>query len=293
MRDAHGCVVSAYTRAVNLLLDDGTLVALLAPGSPLHPWAIMPAADMATLQPGMEARISRHTLEAGRLVLQFARAEIADLRILFRPSAPPNQNILESLEELTSRQCPSDCLQDAVVRNKIHYALHRFESCGDVHSLAELLGLGPGLTPSGDDVLLGILAALDTDGGFEPRATIIRSLLISALPASLEQFTPLISAQMLRAACDGHYPEPVVDLAHMMADPAAPPDARQTVLRVLSIGHSSGYYILRGFASAARLGWAMSHRRQDKPAWSAWQPEAMSFRSASVRFPSHKRSPVS
>ena len=38
--DRRGFVVSVHARAVNLLLDDGPLVALLPAESPLHPWAV-------------------------------------------------------------------------------------------------------------------------------------------------------------------------------------------------------------------------------------------------------------
>jgi hypothetical protein len=65
-----------------------------------------------------------------------------------------------------------------------------------------LLGLGPGLTPSGDDFLVGALALLDCVGERDAHAALGRAI-IAALPGA----TSALSACFLRAAAAGHVGE--------------------------------------------------------------------------------------
>ena len=71
-------------------------------------------------------------------------------------------------------------------------------STGDAPPPVDLLGLGPGLTPSGDDVLCGMLVALRAVGqaGMAPE-------LYAALAAAAPTATSPISAAFLRAAAEG------------------------------------------------------------------------------------------
>ena len=65
-----------------------------------------------------------------------------------------------------------------------------------------LIGLGPGLTPSGDDFLVGALALLDCVGERDAHAALARAI-IEALPGS----TSPLSACFLRAAAAAHIGE--------------------------------------------------------------------------------------
>jgi hypothetical protein len=94
-----------------------------------------------------------------------------------------------------------------------------------------LAGLGPGLTPSGDDVLAGYVAGLVLLHGQHKRASRI------AEEASVR--TNSLSATLLRHAALGEVPEPV----HILL---ATGNARP----MLSFGHSSGQAWLRGLVSA-------------------------------------------
>lgn len=116
-----------------------------------------------------------------------------------------------------------------------------------------LMGLGPGLTPSGDDFLIGAGLALRAVGRADA-ADAIRDL-VHAAPA---EATSAISRAHLGAALDGHAgaTSHAVISALLIADEASFP---ALIDRIDGIGHCSGWDTLAGItvalaAASARMG---------------------------------------
>lgn len=108
-----------------------------------------------------------------------------------------------------------------------------------------LLGCGPGLTPSGDDRLVGVLVALRAlrrDAGAHA--------LGDAVMAEAPQRTSRISAAHLRAACRGEAVAPVHDVLAALLSGNAPACAA-AVRRALAYGQHSGADALAGIMLAA------------------------------------------
>lgn len=126
------------------------------------------------------------------------------------------------------------------------------ESASAVDScIDELLGYGPGSSPSGDDALCGIGLALRWTSSAHARSR-KGDLLAQRLPSSeLETRTTAISAVLLRAALKGYcVPEveiAMIELARLIADPE-PADRRldDLVAGMDRIGHHSGHDLLIG-----------------------------------------------
>ncbi|MFF3668965.1 DUF2877 domain-containing protein [Microtetraspora malaysiensis] len=102
-----------------------------------------------------------------------------------------------------------------------------------------LLGLGPGLTPSGDDMLCGLLVALRHLGlaAGAPRAIWLADWLAAAVTYDARTRTTPISATLLHCAARGQAGSEVLGVlraiaGHQPLDPAAH--------RLLSLGHTSG-----------------------------------------------------
>jgi hypothetical protein len=111
------------------------------------------------------------------------------------------------------------------------------------------IGRGPGLTPAGDDVLVGILAMLTAPGVGAvrgPAAARLRAALAPALPATTD-----ISRALLRQASHGHVSRPVWDLASTVLSGRAP--AAPARADVLSTGATSGGDTCAGLVAAGRL----------------------------------------
>lgn len=108
---------------------------------------------------------------------------------------------------------------------------------------AALVGLGPGLTPAGDDLLGGALAALHAAG----RADIAGTLAAWVLPLA-QHGTSRISRAHLACAARGETGEAVHGM--MGALLAGGADIEDPLARVAAVGHTSGWDALAGAALA-------------------------------------------
>ena len=107
-----------------------------------------------------------------------------------------------------------------------------------------LLGLGPGLTPSGDDFLVGALALLDCVGERDAHAALGR-----AITAALRGATSALSACFLRAAAAGH----VGETLHRAVSSIIAGDVGAAIAAVDTIGHSSGWDMMAGITTTLRV----------------------------------------
>jgi hypothetical protein len=115
-----------------------------------------------------------------------------------------------------------------------------------VAAAARLLGIGPGLTPSGDDVLAGFLAGA---AAFGLDAAALRHAITVLAPAR----TTALSAALLWHAARG---ECIGELASVAAAVTGqgwrgPGQAGLALRRLLSVGHSSGAALALGLVIAA------------------------------------------
>ena len=124
-------------------------------------------------------------------------------------------------------------------------AVRRASQTLNDHDLAgtagHLAGLGPGLTPSGDDVLAGILLVAALTKRFSP----------AELRAAADTTrTHDISRSFLQWAANGHSIEPVHDLLAAVAAGQPTQGAEQAVA---SVGATSGHDLLLGLRLALSL----------------------------------------
>ena len=117
--------------------------------------------------------------------------------------------------------------------------------------LIGLIGCGEGLTPAGDDVLVGVLiAAIHFD------LTHLSDPLISWLKLYSQVRTNQISHTHLLAACEGQSIEPLHILLNTLASDSnnlssttnstSKNSLEQAITTLMNHGHSSGYYTLTG-----------------------------------------------
>lgn len=114
-----------------------------------------------------------------------------------------------------------------------------------VTSAERLIGLGPGLTPAGDDFVGGAFFARATFGRAPATAT-EWARATAEVRAMARQRTHPISAVLLSDLLAGEGHEPLHALASALATDAASA-AVDAVGRLVRIGHSSGWDLLAGF----------------------------------------------
>lgn len=112
-------------------------------------------------------------------------------------------------------------------------------------AVARLIGAGPGLTPSGDDVLVGLLAALSRGGLGCPWATAAFDHVGEIVSRHAHRTTD-ISAHYLRLAARGHVGELLTDLVDSLVTGIPAEALLDRVSDVLSVGASSGADALLG-----------------------------------------------
>jgi len=130
-------------------------------------------------------------------------------------------------------------------------AVKERDPIGIDRSVTGLVGLGPGLTPSGDDFLTGFLASLIFGArGFPLRFSFpIGSLRESVLRARAS--TTLVSQEFLLHAVEGDVAGPVNDLIAALFDGS--PQLRPLTHEVVDMGETSGCDIALGVIVGASL----------------------------------------
>jgi hypothetical protein len=126
----------------------------------------------------------------------------------------------------------------------------------DIPALARALsGLGPGLTPTGDDLLVGIAAACHRLSAGGSRSAVRRNALDAALGGMGDTGTTAVAREMVRSAAVGQYPEVLVSFVELLGDhDTAAEQIQAAAERLAAIGAHSGADMLAGaMALAARV----------------------------------------
>lgn len=111
-----------------------------------------------------------------------------------------------------------------------------------IWALDPLVGLGPGLTPAGDDFIAGLAAALYWSGD--------GSLLASHMPGWAARTTQ-ISRWLLLDSLGGQVNAPLCALAQSLASDRTAPSADA----VLKLGHTSGTAMILGLVAGYGFAW--------------------------------------
>lgn len=107
-----------------------------------------------------------------------------------------------------------------------------------------LLGLGPGLTPAGDDLLAGLLVGLSARPD-------LRDPLASAVRRHAPARTTWLSAELLRLAAAGLAAPAVVAVADALAGYGGDDALPRAMPTLIDVGHTSGLALARGLLLAA------------------------------------------
>ncbi|MGW5354479.1 oxamate carbamoyltransferase subunit AllH family protein [Streptomyces sp. NPDC004031] len=146
-------------------------------------------------------------------------------------------------------------MDDAVVRAlhtgraELTAGIRARDTAATRRGVLALLGLGPGLTPAGDDFLTGLVFVAALPGsalaGFVP---VLREVL-DAHPGR----TTDVALATLREAARGRARAELLDLLRLLEGAAGPLDLHAPVRAVLAVGHTSGSDTLSGLAAGLHL----------------------------------------
>jgi hypothetical protein len=193
-------------------------------------------------RPGAPFHIAEGTLYLGNATVplsdgaQWRPVPLSELGLALRQHWPALVDRLDVVRHTAERRCA-----DVVTALAPFVDPDRYSSGW----VCRLVGLGPGLTPSGDDVLVGAMLAEQLAGSaFGPGMA--RGLPTRVLDAANR--TGDVSAHLLRLAAHGHFSAPLLGLAAALVHPAR--DLQAALQAVLSVGASSGADASYGLAAA-------------------------------------------
>lgn len=222
-------ILNLFDQVCNLVNANGDVISLVTDVSAAGPFsAVVEGAFSQYLSAESPVRtdpLSGHIV-VGDLMIETAGAaiwharpawEIVDRSFLLKmpPIAPRDKRISHYLHSLLTAMRQDDV-----------------SACRS--AVGQLAGVGNGLTPAGDDVLMGVLYAL---WAWKRDASLVQMVAETAAPR-----TTTLSAAYLRAAAAG---EATIHWHKLLKGEESAID------RILSIGHSSGADAWSGFISAS------------------------------------------
>jgi hypothetical protein len=251
VRPFAGRVVGRFERACNLVDGAGRVVALTLPEVGNGPFSIVISGNPGlfdSLPINQQAAADARNLTIGQWQIDLKTAKIWEPKLVC-PSQPLrlSSTITDSLKALTgwphseeNSSILSHHLSEA--KRRLNGALISARANGGVgkieQAVSQLAGLGSGLTPAGDDYLMGVMVALWLKGQREPLPGIAQV----AAPR-----TTNLSAAFLKAAARGEY----LELWHTLAQTLYAGEAEafsRAVERIAQFGASSGQEALAGFS---------------------------------------------
>ncbi|WP_168404611.1 DUF2877 domain-containing protein [Arthrobacter silvisoli] len=283
-----GKVYSVFERAINILAPWGQLVTLAARRLDDAPWTIraevrdwsstgiqagdpadfsargisFDSADTLVLLPGAREWFAKRIPLADITTAELASGATALGGLLEAHGVRGGILAASAADDAASAGASGPTAFDAGIAQGLRAAREALETAvraGDSAAIGEaalqLLGLGSGLTPAGDDFLCG-LALLAAQPG--SRLGAARGAL-AAVVAQHADRTTLLSWTTLREAVDGRVRESLLELLNQLfrrraEDPAGlARHLRAPVDRALGIGHTSGTDILSGLLAGLRL----------------------------------------
>lgn len=272
-------VLASFPSACNLLAADGSIVMVVTRAVGNGPLSIVADGEMAlpVCQAGTPAHGDGRTLDiGGAWQVNFADAALwepmPDYGVLRRLAMNYPTAALLYLENLLAACAPSESLaillcssrlQDSPLtpyqqRAQEHVtALLAAHAVGDLDGItahaAALVGLGPGLTPAGDDWLAGWLVGLRLRETLQPAdAKLSLASVATAVLHVAAGRTHALSLALLRAAAAGE----VNARWHVLLSAFAAndiPGVDAAAAQVMKYGETSGSDMLAGFLSAFAL----------------------------------------
>lgn len=238
----HPRVLHIFDRACNLINEQGEILSVVAAEIGNGPFNLVVATDILFAESmNLESPIfaSTHRLDLGDLTIQISDAQLWNPQPDWKVLQATRQTITAQLTKLliTHKPFPAPLVSPVVT------ALVHADVSAATATAAKLAGLGIGLTPSGDDFLMGALYAAWI---IHPHET--AQVLASEVAQVAAPLTTSLSAAWLRAAGQGEAGG--VWHEFFEASISGKMQRIQTAMnKILAVGETSGADALAGLTS--------------------------------------------
>jgi hypothetical protein len=227
-----GHVHSVFERAINLQWPDGSLLALHGPGPLLAPFAaaVDDVEPLRWLRIGTPVTIGARRLVAEGLSIPWPRVAVVDCSV--DTAGGRGGRSTRHLRHWRGRHSASlDSAPGVAGRARLAAAIRERDAARLIAGAVTLLGLGDGLTPSGDEWL--------------PRGG---ASAVGAIAGSALERTTTIGREFVLHALAGRFSEPVLAVLRAIS----PDEQRRAVACLVRLGATSGADTLCGMRLACR-----------------------------------------
>lgn len=247
-----GTVVSTFRDGFNVLFADHQVEALISfhgPAVPRQPWGVALAVE-ASIPCGASCRVEDlHVVFSSGVGVDLRAVRVLCHRVT--TWTPSEAWTARGRMSLIGTKLGADRHEDSLWSG-VRCEQEGLGSVGMLELVGQLCGLGSGSTPSGDDYLVGRLAALYAASAADARAEEnLRSVQAAVPKMGIPQRTPLASSQMLLAAVSGRFAEPVIAMLNALVDPHRG-CMEMAADRLMAQGSTSGTAALAGIYDGVR-----------------------------------------
>lgn len=246
-----GKVHSKFNKGLNIQVDD-TLIYIGGSGTPLSVFGltieeealkeILSSVTINDLVVNKDDKLIFYSMN-GSIIIDYKELAVADLKlpkIKARMDEILDTRLYGYLKTINFKDVIGIDLDEKA--NK-HIELLLRSNKSDALQNAEIInffaGRGKGLTPSGDDILIGFTLALMMFGQFNNWQKDLESNVTS-------DKTTMISVAYLSALLQGYASQPFISLVKLL-DTAEMENIEKTIIAIQSFGHTSGNDTLFGF----------------------------------------------
>ncbi|HAT8013049.1 DUF2877 domain-containing protein [Citrobacter rodentium] len=235
--DGEWTLHSRFSQAINFIHAGGKLLTLYRYGKGMGPSGVLLPDDAFSRCIQLEKMVKRDARLYGRGIILQPLRQLA-LRLTPGDLQPVNLTLFSSPTGLGGPLKQAVASLSLYPQIAAQLARWRDGYAPDWHWL---IGRGPGLTPSGDDLLTGMMAVFHAAEKPMP---------LFLPPADQLVFlTTSVSCSYLNSARVGEFSTPVLKVIRRLQSGRSPQSA---IRRLLAVGHTSGADILLGIAIAQR-----------------------------------------
>jgi hypothetical protein len=250
-------------------LKDNFLLSLILETKPIHSRAVQIYQNdwfyyrLHQIEPGDKIYLNDDRLEIPSLslLIPFSRSYIWDPEEWPESHKSSINNLWKNAEFIRKvlfdeeRILSFPCEFKILFQNRIaslRYAVKENSLSKVIDAIAHLIGFGPGLTPSGDDFMVGFISSYHYLKKSKFTLSISMNDFVEQILLLYKNKTTFISEMMIYEACKGRFFKPIVELMRNLFF-SDQKNSLVSAYRLTKIGSNSGMDILRGIICGIEL----------------------------------------
>jgi hypothetical protein len=260
---------SIFNSCINVTLKDNFLLSLILETKPIHSRAVQIYQNdwfyyrLHQIEPGDKIYLNDDRLEIPNLslLIPFSRSSVWDPEEWPESHKSSISNLWKNAEFIRKVLFDEEQILlfpgefKILFQNRIaslRYAVKENSLSKVIDAIAHLIGFGPGLTPSGDDFMVGFISSYH----YLKKSKFILSVnmndFVEQILLLYKNKTTFISEMMIYEACKGRFFKPIVELLRNLFF-SDQKNSLVSAYRLTKIGSNSGMDILRGIICGIEL----------------------------------------